>query len=522
MKKSFYFLAVSIFALCTMFSCASKDTPSEVIPSDVAMVVKFDIKRLALKADYKTENNKMLRDYIDKIDNSELKELVKSCLKNPNAIGLKVLGKAYLFCNNDGTIGISMAVDNSKKFYENLIKIEASAKENIKVDGGVYSMVYPSSSVSMAWDSKNIVIIVDPQNQQGQTSAKDISDMLKMEHDKSFAATPNYTKLSASDDDIVAYISMGKLSKFYIDQLKRTSSHLAMDSVSKDVIDSDLQSVYDDNNYSTIVSCNFENGKIISKMNIFFETPEDEARFNSMAANKTVLKGNLNKYVGENNIMYFAANIDGNAVASSIDSNKMNILNKLAPVLGNLDYKKLISVFNGDIFATFNRLNISSVNNPLVFSIFATVDKTKAAEFFEFILAKDREKKINKIADNTYTFNGIFFGIKDDIFYYTNDSIDYARLLQGGVENRSLSNIVGQPLYFGGSFVPLKEQLMPLVPQGSPFYDVAQYALGMISTFSSNATDRYNYTFEVNFTDTKTNSLHQIITLIDKVIGVII
>ena len=76
-----------------------------------------------------------------------------------------------------------------------------------------------------------------------------------------------------------------------------------------------------------------------------------------------------------------------------------------------------------------------------------------------------------------------------------NDSIDYARLLQGGVENRSLSNIIGQPLYFGGSFVPLKEQLMPLVQQGSPFYDVAQYALGMISTFSSNATDRYNYTF---------------------------
>ena len=70
--------------------------------------------------------------------------------------------------------------------------------------------------------------------------------------------------------------------------------------------------------------------------------------------------------------------------------------------------------------------------------------------------------------------------------------------------------------------MPLKEQLMPLVQQGSPFYDVAQYALGMISTFSSNATDRYNYTFEVNFTDTKTNSLHQIITLIDKVIGVII
>ena len=521
MKKSFYFLALSIFALCTMFSCASKDTPSEVIPSDVAMVVKFDIKRLALKADYNAKDNKMLREYIDKIDNGEMKKLVESCLKNPNAIGLKVLGKVYLFCNNDGTIGISMAVDNSKKFYENLIKIEASAKEDIKVDGGVYSIVDPSSNVSMAWDSKNIVIVVDPQNQQGQMPAGDISDMLKMEHDKSFAATPNYTKLSASDDDIVAYISMGKLSKFYVDQLKKTSSRLAMDSVSKDLIDNDLQSVYDDNNYSTIVSCNFENGKIISKMNIFFETPEDEARFNSMAANKTVIKGNLNKYVGENNIMYFAANIDGNDVASSIDSNRMNAFNKLAPVLGDLDYKRLISVFNGDIFASFNRLNIGNAN-PLVFSIFATVDKTKATEFFEFILAKDREKQINKIADNTYAFNGMIFGIKDDILYFTNDSIDYARLLQGGVENRSLSNIVGQPLYFGGSFVPLKEQLMPLVPQGSPFYDVAQYALGMISTFSSNATDRYNYTFEVNFTDTKTNSLHQIFTLIDKVIGVLI
>ena len=114
------------------------------IPKDVAMVMKVDLKNLARKANYKLMDNSLIKGSVELMKasvNDDKKKMIDDFLKDPNSLGVNIIGDMYFFVTADGTMGGVLSVSDSKKLYDNFLKIDPNFKEMIKIDKGDYSFL---------------------------------------------------------------------------------------------------------------------------------------------------------------------------------------------------------------------------------------------------------------------------------------------------------------------------------------------------------------------------------------------
>ncbi len=520
-SKSIVFAAIMAF---TLFSCAKKESLATAIPKDASMVMRIDIKSLAKKSNYNFMNNSVIKGYVEMMKaslNDEQKKLLEEFVAKPNSIGINILEEMFMFYGTNGDMGLVMSVNNSKKLYDNLLKIEPNFKEMIKVDKNVYTLDLGEVS-SIAWDSKKIVVYVGLASMisRNQDIKVDFAEQyLNLNKDQSFYVSANYKKIDEDKNDISIYYSAKQYFNLYNKIL--AESLVYEEENYQEILDiiTPLSEAVNEIAYNVIGSCNFENGKIVCKSNIFFDTPEAEAKYNELKLPNASLTGDLNKYVASNSILYFAAHLNGKDITADISTLKAdNLLNKLSEKL-NVNLRDILLAFDGDIIFSLNRVNSENDEKPIEFSLFAKVDTLKAKTLLDSLILKDN-KTIVKITPNNYSSNRFLFGIQNGVLYSTNDSTDYVNFGKGGMANTSIDKIKGQPLYFGGDMRILKDQLINQMNIDDTESDkLIKDALGLVSTFESKQVDKFNGIFEINFTDTKTNSLEQIFKLLDKVIN---
>ena len=130
------------------------------IPKDVAMVMKVDLKNLARKANYKLMDNSLIKGSVELMKstvNDDKKKMIDDFLKNPNSLGVNIIDDMYFFVTADGTMGGVLSVSDSKKLYDNLLKIDPNFKEMIKIDKGIYSLK-TNEAYGIAWDKARLVV----------------------------------------------------------------------------------------------------------------------------------------------------------------------------------------------------------------------------------------------------------------------------------------------------------------------------------------------------------------------------
>ena len=273
-----------------------------------------------------------------------------------------------------------------------------------------------------------------------------------------------------------------------------------------------------------IGGCNFENGKIMCSSKIFFDTPEAEAKYNSLKTLNAKIDGELNKYVPSNSILYFAAHLSGKDILADINTLKADGILDYINEDSKFNVRDILLALNGDIIVSLNKVNLSNQQKSVYASLFAKVDTVKIKYVMDSILTENKESGVVLVKANNYvTSSGLMFGLQNGIFYITSDSTDYVNFGKGGIPNRQLDKIKGQTFYFGGDMRVLKEELMPVVKSEGlglgTYSGLIDEFLGLATTFETHQKDKYNTTFEVVFADSKTNSLEQIFKFIDKAVN---
>lgn len=511
MRKSFYFISVVVLVATTLFSCAKRETPASIVPNNAAMVARFDLKSLFLKADYNFAENQLIKDLFSQLEDKQ--KHLKKILKNPSSSGIDLMGELYFFITTDGATGFVVPIKNSKNLYDNLLLIDETLKESISMDNGVYYANTPT--ISVAWDSRFLIAYLQNNlysvSEEEQPQAVDIVSMLHRKKEESFANNSYYSRFASASGDIVSFASSKNTSKYYESLTQR---------LDEATLEADLMATIS-NAYNTIAAnslttCSFEAGKIVIKTESLFDTPEDEARYNALNINKWSLSGNLNRYVPADNIFLFAVDLKGNGLIDDAQTLGLAKYLEYKPFESDIDIKEILSYFDGDMIVSISSLNLAA-NQPITFSLVASIAKDKTENANKLLASIGKNSKATKVGENSYVINNRFACIENNILYVTNDSNYYISFGKGGIENPTLDKIKGQPAYVGGNLALLKEPVMALMSQETPFYDVADYGLSMISTYETKMTGKYSSDFVINFNDTKTNSLAQIVILIDKI-----
>ncbi len=510
MRKSFYFISVVVLIATTLFSCAKRETPASIVPNNVAMVTRFDLKSLFTKADYNFAENRLIKESFSQLEDKQ--KHLKKILKNPSSSGIDCMGELYFFMTTDGATGFVIPMKNSKSLYDNLLLMDESLKESISMDNGVYYASTPT--ISVAWDSRFLIAYLQNSlysvSEEEQPQAVDVVSMLHRKKEESFANNSYYQRFVSASGDIVSFASSKNTFEYY----ESLTQKLNEDTLETDFMTA-LSNVYNTIATNSLTTCSFEDGKIVIKTESLFDTPEDEAKYNALNINKLSLNGNLNRYMPADNVFLFAIDIKGNGLIADAQTLGLEKYLDHKPFELDTDIKEILSYFDGDMIVSISGLNFAA-NQPITFSLVASIAKDKAENASKLLASIGKNSKATKVGENSYIISNQFACIENNILYVTNDSNYYISFGKGGIENPTLDKIKGQPVYVGGNLALLKEPVMALMSQETPFYDVADYGLSMISTYETKITGKYSSDFVINFNDTKTNSLAQIFILIDK------
>lgn len=516
MKKPLNFILITLVASLLMVSCAKTDNITNAIPKDVYMVVKIDSKTLISKSEYNIFENSAVKGYLDVLKgvvNEEQKMLLEDFIANPNSSGIDLTKDLYIAYPTDGNIMMFLGVNDCKKLYEALVGIDPALKEMIQVEGTQYSMSVQSRG-SFAWDDKKFVVYINSGlGSSSERASQNASDYLAIDKDNSFASTIHCEKLMSQKGDIVTYSSIAQAGGMYKQML--SSAMYYKDGVAD--IASSLAEALQNLKYCSVGGMTFENGKITSDTHIYFENTEAEATFKALKT-KTPIKGDLNKYLKPDGMLYFALNLNGNDCLADLEALGLKSVIDSLNQKSEYDINKIISTINGDIVFAINKVDFNSKkasDNDI--SFFAKVNEEKAKELLSQLVA-DVKKPLITSKEYNYEVEGVLFGLEGDVLYVITDRATYDNLLQGGNNQPSFDKMIGQYGYLYGDLRVLKLMMPDMSQENAIVQTIVNNGLGLFTTFETNSPDNLNSYFEINMADNNTNSLKQICLYVDNLV----
>ena len=516
MKKN-YFISL-VFAAVMFVSCGKKAIPLEnFIPNDAIMFMRVDVKNLVLKADNNLFENEKIKLLLEKekvnLDNNVQKKIFDNFIKNPNSLGIDVVGDAYFFMNSE-VVGFLMSVNNAKKIYKNIIAFEPDFRQLIIKEKGVYTaQISHEDGVKIVWDNGKIMLLVSIGGEYD-------TDYFNLSAEKSIISDVNYQKFIASKSDFSTYYSYTNYGKLIRKMMGMLSAFAELDEnfemPMQFVFLEKMSSIFD--GISVIMSCNFETGKIAVKTQMLYATTEDEKRFAEFYNYFDVrLTGEFFKYIPQNPLFLLAMNFDGEKILAMFEKFGLtslfdNLLGKLAEDKGfSIDYKMLISGIKGDVMMSIKNTRVNTDNHSfstaVSVAVFAKLSNPDAVK----MITKNIMKKVG-IAPQP---NGSYIlgkeevvGIKDDFFYLVTKGFDEK-------ENNLTEKIKDQPVFLYGDLSGLNETIKE-IPQLQMFSYIIGKGLMLVENYESNYIDKNNFEITVNFTDKKENSLKQIFGFINE------
>lgn len=263
MKRIF----VALICALLLVAC-SQDDYTNVIPANSKAVVYFDLKSIAVKTGIGELNyQNVLLDKLNGSDSKNDKELSKY-IEDPTEIGLDFGKRIYGFYTANDYFCLTAKMNDESDFEDFLefVKKQGLASAVTEKNGVKYAELY--GSVQVAFNDNTCLFSIGTGNVVKNTLAQ----LLSQSKEESFAASPRFEKLTATNKDIALLTSLDIVPKDYAGYFRVG-----------------LPETVDNDKISFLSTLNFDNGDMVFRGQAF----SDVAQVQKMLDEKSGAFGKL-------------------------------------------------------------------------------------------------------------------------------------------------------------------------------------------------------------------------------------
>lgn len=417
MKKSLFFHFSVLAVLVALVSACSSKKPeyTNVIPADASQVISIHLKSLADKAGAKDKENRealqKLTDALKSEMNAAAFQQLEAVLNDPAQSGVDIDAPIYVFQAPSFPYATMVAKVLNEDDLRKLL--EATEKEQIsspveEADG--YSFAQINKQVLIAFTPTTLVAVSYAGASQLEKVKSGIPALLKQTEESRMNSTAAFQKMQKQTGDIHMLISPSGLMSAYANPLNY--------GISNSIDLKDLK---------MLGNLSFEKGKIELKIESHTEDAELKALFKKQAQSTCPIENTFLKYFPKSTLALFSIGINGEEFYNLLQENGQ-FRNDFS-ITKAAEVKDLFSTFHNDL--TVGLINVTMNSDPS-FLAYASVKNDaplKALYEKKSELGLKRGEDIVKLNENEYVYKSrainLFFGIRDNQMYATNDELLY-------------------------------------------------------------------------------------------------
>lgn len=449
-KNVFFAVLMTLFIFA---SCSDSKDPIDAIPAGANYVVCVDAKTLVTKSEYDIFANPMVQQVIGMYkvtlkDESAVK-LLDSFLSDANSLGINLKNDLYFYTDYK-VYGVVVGVNNADKVKEALVKFSLVQEEDIKKDGGVYT-VAPESQTCLAWNGNKLVLLVDIASAYGNGNeageplnlAELAKEQLKQGADKSINSNAAFAEFLKSKKDISTFFSMKGLDKSLPDLAGLAKATEVTIPFKKFLADID--------GVSTGIYTSFEKGEVKFENKYFYDNAEAEKKFKDLLSQLSGnIKGDQLKYISSDPLFLASANVKGEGAYSYLEKlGFIELLTKELPESVEPDeIQKILKDLNGDITLAITSKTATKKQDDIFsdmgaptpeFVFFA--DISNPAEVIDFIKLQlaGGELKYTELSPSNFKISSnnvdVYWGANGNTFFFTNNEVVYNNMKASNLAN---------------------------------------------------------------------------------------
>lgn len=527
-------LLFAIIATCVVLSSCNKssDKLAQAIPANAMYVVNINTQSLVEKSAYNVFDNIAAKRGVSvaqaMLSSKEAMDMFDAFIKDVNSIGLNIKGEAYVYTDYS-VFGLVMEVNNADKIKDALVNFARMDAENIKKDEkGIYSLSL-DRNVAVCWDDNKLLFLGNIDSYRYYYGDEDKAPNLIEMAQKQLNQTANESILSNAA--FSTFLQEKKdISVFYsfanFDFLEKMSGMEIPEEIAKEL--DQLKGI------SSLAFVSFEKGEIKATSKVCYTNADVEKKYKELTQQLTgEIKGDQLKYIQENPLFFITASIKGSGIYEYLG--KVGVSDKLEKVFAyqdtGVDLKTIFNFFDGDISFSFR--NIEKVMKSYSWGsethqyettepmLAVLADVKNGQELLKLITSQLPEENISKIDDNTFCSiddgRPNYFGLKDNTFFYTNDSVFFSNMKSDNLKNNYSGLVKNNVVVIGGNINNAKqliidevrdEKAAPLVTEG----------LNLLGEYSFTTSKELKGEGKIIINDNSKNSLAVICQYIDKVL----
>jgi len=530
-------LLLTIIATCAVLvSCdkSSSDKLAGAIPANAIYVMNINSKTIAEKSAYDVFDNVATKRGVSvaqaMLSTKEAMDMLDAFTKDVNSIGVNLKGDCY-FYTDYSMFGLVMEVNNAEKIKEAFVNFARIDAETIQKDEkGIYSFA-PDKNAVLCWDKDKLLVLGNIDRYRyyygdDKDKAPDLVAMAKKQltqkSEESILSNSSFGTFLKDKKDISIFYSYANF-----DFLEKMSGMKLPEEIKNEL--NDLKGI------SSLAYISFEKGEVKANSKICYANSDVEKKYKELTDQLTGdLKGDQLKYIQENPLFFVSANLKGSGIYNYLEKLKLapKMEKEFAHADAGVDLKTIFGYFEGDI--TFSVRDIESVKKshswgngetyeydstePML-AVMANVKNGK--DLLNLIVKQMNEENAVKTDDNNYVLeqNGLsnYFGLKGDIFYYTNDKVFFDNMQSGDLKNTYGALTKNNAVVMGGSINNVKQMILDEV-RDERIQPLVNEGINLLGAYSFTTSKELTGEGKLIINDNSKNSLAVICQYIDKVL----
>lgn len=415
MKKTLLSFICGAILIMSIVSCTKTgQNYQRVIPANTIGVLAIKAKQLGDKAGVSEETKTQLKNVLKKGLQSQNAEKLERIFQNPEESGISISDPILIFGTMENQqIGLVAKIKKQASLNELFTTLQSEGVCSAPEKKGTYSEVKIEDNLICAYDDNSFLILFAPEAQQ------QVAVYMAQDEKQSIIPNEAFQKTIQKDTDMSYFISLGGYMNAFT-QYTKVQGMMPMAGIMP-IADSLLWS-----KISMLGSVNFEQGKITSEAEYTSDSKEALEKLKNFSPTGKQTNAFLNRFPAST-IYYTGLNINGEKLYNILEPNLKNLPENI-----NADnLKKLISSINGDMAIGTTKLGTMGIPSILFYS------EVKDDYVLTFIQEQCKDKMpVLPNGKDAFKINipmlnmNLFFGIKDNQFYFTNDADAYNTLTE--------------------------------------------------------------------------------------------
>ncbi len=412
--KKIKFLAINVALLLSAVvfttSCSKKPDFASLIPADAWVVADYNLKEIATKGDFKHFNDlsfvKLIRQEL-RSDGDPQSTAIDNIFDDPSQTGLDIKGDMVIYAHDADNIGVIMAMDNMSKFEKFVHQLADDDLEIEKTASGMRIVRAGMSGLSVAWDKEKVLLCASQND--------DIEALMNLPKEQSLASNDDFARFWKERRDANIWFSMNEI-------FEMAESFGGSDAINElDTFRKDLE------NATVHMLGSFEKGVIRNK----FITNGIDPDSDIMKMMQQKFDAKLLAFMPEKSFAAMAMTLEMRYFVATME--RMGLMHDaLNEEIGEgVTVADLLTAAGGNLMASLYDFGQSSDGNimPLFAAAVSLNDPAKMSQMLD---------KLNLEKQNgcwSLPSVPLYFGIKDDVLFATDDAQAAASMMQQGYAN---------------------------------------------------------------------------------------